>query len=65
MRTARFYAMHLAGYIVDTTYALYWASERLHRGAITAYRITGDAWWAGEMRANLGDGQPAKEGGVL
>lgn len=65
MRVLRFYVMHIAGYVVDTTYALRWISEHLHRSAVTVYRIAGDAWWAGEMRHNLGDSEPAGEGGIL
>lgn len=52
-RTARFYLMVAIGYLVDTIYLFRWVFEHLHRASVTAYRITGEAWWAGEMRANL------------
>lgn len=53
MRTARFYLMYATGIVVDTVYIFRWVFEHLHRASVTAYRVTGEAWWAGEMRANL------------
>lgn len=61
-RTARFYLMYAIVYIVaDTVHIYEWLFEHLRRATVTAYRITGEAWWAGEMRANLNHPSSAEE----